>query len=134
MALYAWDAQVFSSGGSFHAGAGGDGADGGAAGSGNPGAAGGVGAFGAPCNNCLEIPEFGGCIQLEPGIGTGTQGGPGGSGRDGGPGGAGAGGYAYAVYRGGAAKLAIADDTVLEHGAAGLSSAGASGQAAPIGP
>ena|GEM_PF-4781497 len=137
LALYVWDAHVSVSGGSLRAGTGGDGGPGGAAGSGSAGAAGAVGAAGPSCTTCYI--DFGGdsafCYWGAPLQGQGTQGGAGGSGRDGGPGGAGAGGYAYAAFRGGAAKLMIADDTTLEHGAPGVSAAaGAPGQAAPLGP
>lgn len=136
VALYVWDAQVTVSGGSLRAGAGGDGGPGGAAGSGSAGAAGAVGAS-AGCTYCYEenYGEGIACYWGAPLQSPGTQGGAGGSGRDGGPGGAGAGGYAFAAFRGGAAKLMVADDTTLEHGAAGVTAAsGATGQAAPIGP
>ena len=136
VALYAWDAQVTVSGGALRAGSGGDGAAGGAAGSGVAGAPGTLGAAGPTCRECISLPEIGGgCRPLLTQRGEGTMGSAGGSGRDGGPGGAGAGGYAYAAFRGGAATLMIADDTTLEHGAAGVSAAaGAPGGAAPIGP
>lgn len=132
VALFAWDARVFVSGGRLHAGSGGNAGDGGAAGSGSEGAAGAVGAAGAACY-CADIPEAG-CFGggETPGI-PGSQGGTGGTGRDGGPGGAGAGGYAYAAYQGGESQVMIGMDTLLEFGQAGTSSTGAPGQAGPIG-
>jgi hypothetical protein len=131
VALFVWDAHVFVSGGRLHAGSGGHAGDGGAAGSGSAGAPGAMGAAGSACY-CADFPEAG-CFGGEtPGI-PGSQGGAGGAGRDGGPGGAGAGGYAYAAYRSSMAELVIGMDTLLEFGTAGESSAGATGQAGPIG-
>jgi hypothetical protein len=132
VALYTWDAQVFVAGGTLRAGSGGAAGDGGAAGGGATGSAGSVGAAGEACYACWTDWDY--CSQCEQLQAPGTQGGNGGSGREGGPGGAGAGGFAYAAYRGGAAKLTIAKNTKLEFGAAGTSSAGAPGLAAALGP
>ena len=133
VALYAWDARVFVSGGRLHAGSGGRAGDGGAAGSGSAGSAGATGASGDACT-CYDSPEAG-CVvvgvQSPPA--PGSQGGTGGAGSDGGPGGAGAGGYTYAAYQGGAAEIMIGKDTVLEFGQSGESSTGAPGQAGPLG-
>ena len=117
IALFAWDARVVVTGGSYSANSGGDGASGGDGGTGGPGALGTPGGPGADCTTaCTSLVP---CQTSATGHGNGGAPTRGGAGGGGGPGGGGAGGSSYAIVQGGAAVVAIDPSATLSHQSAG---------------
>jgi hypothetical protein len=135
VAVYVWDGTLVLQGATLQAGNGGLGAIAGVGGKGGSGGKGVAGKAGSTCESTLTL--VGVLMGTGPSAAGGgaSAGGPGGPGGDGASGGAGAGGFSYALFKGGSARIVGAETATLRHAAGGLSAgSGATGQAGELGP
>jgi len=125
IALFAFDANVTVTGGSYTAGYGGNGGSGGAGGTGTGGSTGAAGKGASCTSSTCQAAVL--CIGNIPNnnitASGGAAGGAGGTGSAGGKGGGGSGGDSYAIITGGAATAALTllDSPLLASGAPGTS-------------